>query len=330
MTALLKLEGAARALAEARTLEDIKQVRDVAEAARQYARAAKLGLEAQNYASEIKLRAERRAGELLVDMAEDEQRHNGRNLGFHAETPVPTLADLGVNKVQSSRWQAIAGLPEERFEEQIAVVKSAGEELTTSRMLREAQDFRREQMRQQIQPAPDLAGPKRYRVVYADPPWKYSDSGLDEYGHAERHYPTMTCSELCDLGRRVRDLCEDNAVLFMWVTSPMLEDALPIIRAWGFEYKTSFVWDKIKHNFGHYNSVRHELLLVCTRGSCTPDERILYDSVQAIERTDNHSEKPEQFRTIIDAIYTHGNRIELFARTKAPGWDVWGNQAHAR
>ena len=105
----------------------------------------------------------------------------------------------------------------------------------------------------------------------------------------------------------------------------MLEDAFVVIRAWGFEYKASFVWDKIKHNWGHYNSVRHEFLLVCVRGSCPPDELKLFDSVVSIERT-KHSEKPEAFRKIIDTLYPHGKRIELFARTKVDGWEAFGNE----
>jgi N6-adenosine-specific RNA methylase IME4 len=98
-----------------------------------------------------------------------------------------------------------------------------------------------------------------------------------------------------------------------------------VIRAWGFTYKAAFIWDKIKHNMGHYNSVRHELLLICTRGSCQPDVQTLFDSVQSIERT-RHSAKPAEFRTIIDTIYPHGPRLELFARTTAEGWDAHGNQ----
>ena len=76
---------------------------------------------------------------------------------------------------------------------------------------------------------------------------------------------------------------------------------------------------------GHYNSVRHELLLICVRGSCQPDIKKLFDSVQSIERT-KHSRKPEEFRTIIDTVYPKGNRIELFARGKYNGWDSYGNQ----
>jgi len=134
----------------------------------------------------------------------------------------------------------------------------------------------------------------------------------------------MSLSELRELS--IKDIADDNAILFMWSTSPMLESAFTLVESWGFRYKTSFIWDKIKHNFGHYNSVRHELLLVCTKGSCTPDNLKLFDSVQQIERSKVHSQKPEEFREIIDTLYTWGNKIELFARKRTSGWDVWGNQ----
>ena len=77
---------------------------------------------------------------------------------------------------------------------------------------------------------------------------------------------------------------------------------------------------------GHYNSVRHELLLIATKGSCVPDNRKLYDSVQTIERSDKHSEKPEEFRNIIETLYTFGKKIELFSRTKKEGWETYGNE----
>jgi N6-adenosine-specific RNA methylase IME4 len=97
------------------------------------------------------------------------------------------------------------------------------------------------------------------------------------------------------------------------------------MRAWGFEYKASFIWDKVKHNFGHYNSVRHELLLIGTRGSCLPDAEELVDSVQSIARSTEHSSKPGEFRDIIDKLYRLGTRVELFARGDMPeGWLAWG------
>ena len=184
---------------------------------------------------------------------------------------------------------------------------------------------KREIVRRERKDAPPLPEDiDKYRVVYADPPWKYGNSGLDDYGHAERHYPVMSIEELCDLN--VKDLAASDAVLFLWVTSPLLAECFDVIKAWGFKYKTSFVWDKVRHNFGHYNSVRHEFLLICTRGSCTPDNKKLYDSVQVIEKTDVHSQKPEEFRNIIDHLYAEGKKIELFARREADGWDTWGNE----
>ena len=138
------------------------------------------------------------------------------------------------------------------------------------------------------------------------------------------HYPVMEPGAIGALP--VREWTEDNAVLFLWVTSPILEEAFQVVRAWGFNYKASFVWDKIKHNMGHYNSVRHELLLICTRGSCQPDKQQLFDSVQSIERG-KHSEKPVDFYDIIETLYTHGRKLEIFARGHRDGWDVYGHLA---
>lgn len=173
-------------------------------------------------------------------------------------------------------------------------------------------------------PAPAMPSSK-YRVIYADPPWQYGNTMPDNFTEQRDHYITMPLSDICAMP--IREITETNAVLFIWVTSPILEEAFLVIQSWGFEYKSSFVWDKIRHNMGHYNSVRHELLLVCTRGSCQPDVRKLFDSVHSEERT-THSKKPEHFRDIIDTIYPNGRRIELFARNvDKQGWEVYGNQS---
>lgn len=178
--------------------------------------------------------------------------------------------------------------------------------------------------------AAELPGDK-FSVIYADPPWSYNDkqggSISESYGAAEKHYPSLSLSELKALP--IRDLSADDCVLFLWATCPLLEDALELCRAWGFRYKAQFVWDKVRHNMGHYNSVRHELLLICTKGSATPQNVKLHDSVQVIEKTNKHSEKPERFREIIDELYPVGNRIELFRRGSTPkGWSAWGNESH--
>lgn len=166
----------------------------------------------------------------------------------------------------------------------------------------------------------------KFRVFYADPPWQYSDELIEGYGSAEHHYPTLTLEELCE--KTIKDIAYTDSVLFLWATSPLLDDVFKVIEAWGFEYKTSFVWDKVKHNYGHYNSVRHEFLLLCTRGSYLPSSDKLFDSVITLERTEKHSEKPAYFRELIETLYPvkEKERIELFARKKIPGWTCWGNE----
>lgn len=173
-----------------------------------------------------------------------------------------------------------------------------------------------------------------YRVIYADPPWSYnSSSGANSgaFRTAAEHYPVMDIDALCKLPVKAHAL--PNSVLFLWVTSPMLMDnpgPRELIEAWGFTYKSSIVWDKVRHNFGHYVAVHHEFLLICTRGSCLPDNPVpMPDSVQVFKQQGEHSEKPEEFRKLIDRLYTTGPKVELFARRRAPveGWDFFGNDA---
>lgn len=214
---------------------------------------------------------------------------------------------------QIEAWKrAITSTPEGKIT--AAVVLKAAKEVE-----REKREERRQDRIESTPVIPD----GKYNVIYADPPWKY-DFGFDIYGAADRHYHTMSIQELCDLP--IRELAEDNAVLFLWVTSPKLFDAQKIITAWDFDYKTSFIWDKVKHVMGHYNSVRHEILLVCVRGSFPKQSDTLHDSVISIERSDEHSEKPDYFRELIETMYPKSKKIELFARQNYSGWDSWGNE----
>jgi len=169
-----------------------------------------------------------------------------------------------------------------------------------------------------------------YRVIYADPPWSYGTShhlispeGSDSRPHA---YPTMTMDALKGMG--VKEMAAENAVLFMWATVPLLPLQLEIVEAWGFEYKTLIVWDKIRPNVSTYTRANVELLVVATRGSCVPEISEREDQVQRVERPGAHSAKPEHFRELIDKLYPSGPRIELFRRGDAPnGWGAWGNEA---
>ena len=166
----------------------------------------------------------------------------------------------------------------------------------------------------------------RYNVIYADPPWRYAASKLS--GCVE--YPTMAASELRDLP--VSEMAADDCALFMWITSPHMQQGLDLIRAWGFEMKTMFkVWSKVFPNgnpvsgIGWWSRGSCEVMLVASRGSTlqwktTFSEPQLYTSVRS-----RHSEKPRELRdSIRDFLAVPGRRIELFARDIAAGWDAWG------
>lgn len=324
--ALIRYEEARNAIAHARTIDELKEIRDKAEAVRAYSKQAGLSLDIQNDAAEIRLRAERRAGALLRDM--DRQRQGRPEKRLQAETfsAPPTLEELGIEKTQSHRWQRQAAVPEEDFERWVAQTRTAGGEITGTGLHRLATVVARDA--RMADTPPPAAG--TYRVIYADPPWHYQQQ-VEGYGHTDKHYSTLTTPEI--EGLELPDTTKD-AVCFLWTTSPKIEEGLSVLRAWGFTYKAMFVWDKVRHNYGHYNSVRHELLLIGTRGSCTPDVPTLFDSVQEVERSPEHSRKPERFREIIDTLYPPRDgltdRVELFRRGDAPArWDVWGAEADA-
>ena len=172
----------------------------------------------------------------------------------------------------------------------------------------------------------------KFRVIYADPPWQYGSG--DQHSRKAQdtvlstHYESMSLDAICELelaeGKPVANIADENCVLFLWATSPVLDEAMHVIQSWEFEYKASMVWDKVAHNVGHYVSVRHELLLIATKGQ-PPKVPKLADSVYVEERTE-HSRKPEYFRELITELYP-GPRLELWCRGKVPkGWKGWGNE----
>jgi len=220
------------------------------------------------------------------------------------------LPDLGF-----SHHREVAKLPPERQE---TFLKQASEQKLSVRDLRETIRKADVQFIENVELPDD-----KFQIIYADPPWKYGNSMPHYFTEQANHYPLMTIQELCEMP--IKDIADKNAVLFMWVTSPILEECFQVINAWGFKYKTSFVWDKVKHNMGHYSSVRHELLLLCIRGSYQKESQNLRDSVYTEDRTE-HSKKPDYFYGLIEEMYPSGKKIELFSRTKREGWNSYGNQ----
>ena len=143
----------------------------------------------------------------------------------------------------------------------------------------------------------------------------------------ENHYPTMTLDEICAL--KVQDLATPDAVLFIWTTSPKLEESFAAIRAWGFEYRTCAVWVKLSIGMGYFVRQQHELLLIAKRGEPPmPLPNARPSSITESARGE-HSEKPVEGYKLIERMYPDLPKIELFARNAREGWTAWGNQAPA-
>lgn len=163
---------------------------------------------------------------------------------------------------------------------------------------------------------------EKYAVIYADPPWEY-DWNKSESRDLDNQYPQMSLEDI-----KALDVPSgDDAVLFLWATSPKLEEALQVMNAWGFEYRTNMVWVKDRVGMGYYARQQHELLLIGKRGELpVPEPEVRPPSVFTHPRL-QHSEKPEPFYSLLESMYPDLPKIELFARNKRDGWDRWGNQA---
>ncbi len=172
-------------------------------------------------------------------------------------------------------------------------------------------------------------GAQRYAVVYVDPPWRYGTAS-DPTRKAEVHYATMTHEELLSLP--VSSIAADNAALFLWATPPKLGEAIALVAAWGFNYKTCACWDKggptgARVGLGSFYRQQHELLLVATRGTMPPPSPAVRPPSIIRAPRGAHSAKPALARAQIEAMYGEVPRVELFARGPVAGWAVWGDEA---
>ena len=170
--------------------------------------------------------------------------------------------------------------------------------------------------------------PRKFNILYADPPWKYERNKVQ--GAAENHYPTMSIEQLCALD--VEKITDENCALFLWSTFPFLPEALRLIKAWGFTYKTTaFVWLKQNRKnkdwffgLGFWTRGNAEICLLATKGK--PKRKSAKVSQLIISPIDKHSKKPDIVREKIVELMGDLPRIELFARQTTPGWEVFGNE----
>jgi N6-adenosine-specific RNA methylase IME4 len=167
---------------------------------------------------------------------------------------------------------------------------------------------------------------RRYAVIYSDPPWRYRGAFFGR--SIEDHYPTMPLEDIKALDVPAADDC----VLFLWATMPLLRQAFEVIDAWGFTYTSvGFVW--VKQNtsgnglfmgLGWWTRANAEVCLLATRGRPKPISHRVHSVVISPRR--RHSQKPDEVRERIVELVGNVPRLEMFARTRTPGWDVWGNE----
>lgn len=172
---------------------------------------------------------------------------------------------------------------------------------------------------------------KKYSIIYADPPWAYLWGKGKDGGHfaPEKHYSTMSTEEICALD--IKRIAAKNCALLMWATMPCLPDAIKVMQAWGFHYKTcAFTWIKTKKDgsplagMGSYTKANAELCLLGMRGHLKSADKTVRQVVMHPRM--GHSVKPPIVRESIVKLFGDVPRIELFARQYADGWDCWGNE----
>jgi N6-adenosine-specific RNA methylase IME4 len=179
----------------------------------------------------------------------------------------------------------------------------------------------------------DIKPIKKYNIIYADPPWEYKESGS---GNRVIHskYPTLNIEKIKSIP--IDDIADDKCILFLWVTFPRLKQGLEVIEAWNFQYYgLGFDWVKMNPKsetpfwgMGYYTRQNTEICLIGVRKNknnrIKPQVRNILSVIHSPKR--EHSRKPNEIRNNIVKICGDLPRIELFAREKTEGWDVWGNE----
>ena len=170
---------------------------------------------------------------------------------------------------------------------------------------------------------------KKYQIIYADPPWEYRNTNppckiikQPKTCSVNYYYQTMSLEDIKKLP--IRDIAEKDCVLFLWATTPMIQEAFEVMKSWGFKYKTMITWEKTNNDcMGYWFRVCTEHLIVGIKGKIKAFRSMTRNCYH--EKRERHSKKPDYFYRLIESVCT-GNKIELFARQKVEGWDSWGNE----
>jgi N6-adenosine-specific RNA methylase IME4 len=265
---------------------------------------------------------ERKYGEMYSQVAEETGLSNGslRDMKWVAERF--ELSERSDN-LPWSHYRQVAALPPDKRDE---LLDEAVDNGWSVRELRQEVKWAKYVSERKPEPSPEdvplaRVGKRTFDLVYADPPWQYDFSETQERA-IENQYPTMTVDEICALP--ISDVVGEDCVLFLWATAPKLPEAMQVMEAWGFEYRTQMVWVKDRVGMGYYVRNQHELLLIGKRGDVpVPRENVRPSSVLHAPRAE-HSRKPDEFYEAIEAMYPDLEKVELFCRRPREGWAVWG------
>jgi N6-adenosine-specific RNA methylase IME4 len=160
-----------------------------------------------------------------------------------------------------------------------------------------------------------------FDLIYADPPWSYHDGGVPR-GGVDKEYATLSVEDIADLSVPAAD----NALLYLWTTVTHVPEALDVLNAWGFEYKSQAVWDKGSVGVGHWFRGQHEILLLGVKGDVSPPAQAQRHSSVFYADRGEHSEKPDKIRAYIENAHPEADKLELFSRDGRVGWTMWGNE----
>lgn len=171
---------------------------------------------------------------------------------------------------------------------------------------------------------------KKYKTIYADPPWPEYGGGRIIRG-AQKHYNLMSIEEIYNMKDFINKISENNCHLYLWVTNSHIKNGFKIMEEWGFQYKTKITWVKNSIGIGQYFRGMSEDCLFGIRGNLPYkiiDGKRQQGRTAFLANKTKHSEKPEEMRQMIEKV-SYPPYIELFARKKIINWDSWGNEVNS-
>lgn len=345
---IMLLNQVATNLSEVQSIDTIIKIADQAEAYRQLGKKFHLAEEIVVSAAATKLKAFRRMGELLKKVEKSQggrPSKNGKATSSKNRSPQntgSTYKQLGINKGVGAKAQKIADIPAQEFN---AYINRSVEEIREPTIAAAVRMAKQHTAKERTKSMPRHEGyvtrldqlieaQKVFSTIYADPPWRHSNSA--SRGAAENHYGTMSLEEI--KAEPVRKLVGPRGHLHLWACSSMLPEALEVMAAWGFEYKSCFVWTKKHIGVGNYYRNSHEFLLFGDRYIGDDQSMLMLGtkggevfldhstrSWQEYPRRD-HSQKPSEIRKMIETV-SCGPFLEMYSR-EAPkkGWTHYGNQ----